>query len=89
MLLQELIIRQKRMGYTDGQYAQFLGVPRSTWTRTRLGGIPVGRRVALAVRRVFPDLRREAESFLLSDAHQVPESDTTQTGAEPETATIA
>lgn len=64
-LLAKLGARQGRL--TDRAYAIQLGIPRSTWALTRLGHLPLGRRVAFAVRRAFPDLAKEAERVLLTE----------------------
>lgn len=68
MLLEKLVSRQHELGMTDIQFARMLGIPRSTWQNTRTGVRPIGRRVALATRKTFPDLRSDVESFLLADA---------------------
>lgn len=68
MLLEKLVSRQRELGMTDIQFARMLGIPRSTWQNTRTGVRRIGRRVALATRRAFPDLRSDVDSFLLADA---------------------
>ncbi len=57
-VLAELIRRQETM--TDAEYSQRLGIPRSTWTLTRLGTVALGPRVIGAALRLWPDLREEA-----------------------------
>jgi hypothetical protein len=61
-VLAELITRQA--GMTDTEYSQRLGIPRSTWTNTRLGILPLGPRVIGAALRLWPDLREEALAWL-------------------------
>lgn len=66
-LREALIERQKELGLSDSRFAALLGVSRSTWTRTRLGGIPVGRVVALGAKRAFPELREQAVALLCAE----------------------
>lgn len=68
MLRERLIARQRELGLSDREFAQLLGVPRSTWQLTRAGRKRVGPRIARAIIKAFPDLAPEAISFLLTDA---------------------
>lgn len=52
MLLAKLIAEQGRRGLRDRAFAELLGIPRTTWTLTRLGHKPLGARVARAALRV-------------------------------------
>lgn len=78
MLLQRLIEKQRELKKNDAQFAELLGIPRSTWQLTRSGRVRMGERVARAARRTFgqtaPDLAEEAERFLLSDASELAET---------------
>lgn len=76
MLLDKLVGRQHDLGLTDREFADELGVPRSTWQLTRTGVKPIGHRVIVAVIRRFPELRQDAVSFLASMATDVAEDDT-------------
>lgn len=71
MLLSRLVERQQEIGLSDREFADVLGVPRSTWQLTRTGVKPIGGRVIVAVIKRFPDLRPEAVSFLASKATDV------------------
>lgn len=71
MLLERLIQKQRDNNQTDEEFADFLGVPRSTWQLTRSGVKPVARRIAVAAAKTFPDLKPLVVSFLLSDAAYV------------------
>ena len=76
MLLAKIIEKQQEANQTDEDFADFLGVPRSTWQLTRSGVKPLGRRVALAAVRTFPELKSLVVSFLLSDAAHAAETAT-------------
>lgn len=67
-MLGKLIQMQREAGESDGTFARRLGIPRTTWVVTRLGQKPIGRRVAQAVARTFPELRDEAVAILLGEA---------------------
>lgn len=71
MLLEKLLRRQEELKMTDAQFAQRLGIPRSTWQLTRTGRKTVGPRIARAAQRAFPELTPDAVYFLLSDASQI------------------
>lgn len=68
LLLERLTEIQRREGYSDTVFARHLGIPRSTWQLTRTGVKRIGRRVALAAMRAYPELTGDVISFLLSDA---------------------
>lgn len=67
MLLEKLIARQEALRLSDVRFAARLGVSRSTWQATRTGAIPLGRTIAQAARRAFPDLTADAVCWLLAD----------------------
>ena len=71
MLFQRLLDRQRQLRLSDRQFANLLGIPRSTWQLTRTGVRPVGRRVAVAALQTFPDLAPDVALFLLSSATSV------------------
>ncbi len=58
------IIKRQRTGETDTEFSQRLGIPRSTWTNTRLGIVPLGPRVVRAALAIWPDLRESALDWL-------------------------
>jgi hypothetical protein len=66
-MLARLIEQQRKLGMTDRAFAGLLGIPRSTWTLTRLGKIKLSRRLVAAAGRTFPELMPDAIAFLLSD----------------------
>ncbi len=68
MLLDTLIAKQRELRENDYQFAARLSIPRATWQLTRTRVKPLGRRVALAARRAFPEMESKVVSFLLSDA---------------------
>lgn len=59
MLLEALVSKQRARKLTDQQFADELGIPRSTWQLTRSGEKPLGPRVLRAVLHTYPELRRE------------------------------
>jgi hypothetical protein len=71
MLLERLIAKQAELDDTDYEFAERLNLPRSTWQAYRSGRIPLPDKVAKRVLVVFPDLEREALSFLLGDASRL------------------
>lgn len=70
-LLDKIIAKQRQRGLSDRQFAELLGVPRSTWQLTRSGTVAMGPRVARAAHRTFPDLAADATYFLLCDASEI------------------
>lgn len=76
MLLNRLIERQRELGLPDREFADALGVPRSTWQLTRTGIKQIGGRIVVAVVKRFPDLRPDVVSFLASDATVITVADT-------------
>lgn len=78
-MLETLIGRQRELGETDAQFAARLGVPRTTWTMTRIGQKPLRNRVIVGAVRAFPELREVAASFLLSDVTSETASDAVAT----------
>ena len=65
MLLERLRALQAERGLSDRQVADAMGIPRSTWQRTRAGDLPMTERVARAARNLFPQAEREITMFLL------------------------
>lgn len=78
MLLARLIEKQRADDMSDAEFADRLGVPRSTWQLTRTGIKPLGLRVAQAAAITFPDLKALVVSFLLSGATGVASRDATE-----------
>ena len=68
MLLERLRALQAERGLSDRQVADAMGIPRSTWQRTRAGDLPMSERVARAARTLFPQAEREITMFLLYGA---------------------
>lgn len=68
MILDKLTAKQKELNQNDVQFAKTLRIPRITWYHTHTGLRPLGRRVALAAMKAFPELIPDVTSFLLSDA---------------------
>jgi len=66
MLLDSLKTKQQELGLSDREFAERLGVPRVTWTCTRLGHKRIGETMLAAVARAFPELDREVLLFLRS-----------------------
>lgn len=79
MLLAKLIAKQEALNLSDQEFAQRLGIPRSTWQLTRTERKRLGPRIARRAMRAFPELTSEAASFLLSDATDLTETATTVT----------
>lgn len=65
MLLQRLRELQAQRRLSDREVAQRIGIPRSTWQRTRAGSLPMSERAARAARTLFPEAEREITMFLL------------------------
>jgi len=65
MLAKRLDQLQTERGLSDREVALQLGIPRSTWQRTRSGKFPLSERVARAARSLFPEAEREITMFLL------------------------
>lgn len=63
-LIDELKRRQRDHNWIDREFAAELGVPRSTWTATRLGLKRPGRRLYQGVLRRFPELSGYVETDL-------------------------
>lgn len=62
-----VVLRQQyKRGMTDTEFADLLGVPQSTWSRTGSGAIPLGMRVLGAVTRQFPHMNGYVLSVLRS-----------------------
>ena len=70
MLLDKLIAKQRQGGYTDKEFAEKLGIPRSTWQLTRTRKVPLGPRVARGAQQTFPDLASDVALFLLFGANE-------------------
>ena len=64
MLLDSLKTKQQELGLSDREFAEKLGVPRVTWTCTRLGYKRIGETILVAVVRAFPELEREVLLFV-------------------------
>lgn len=66
-MLDQLIERQRKLGDGNRAFALRLGVPYSTWRATRNGTRRVGKRVALAAMRTFPELAPLVVAFFMAD----------------------
>ena len=64
------IIRRQKPGESDAKFSRRLGIPKSTWTRTRQGKFPLGPRVVRAALAVWPDLREAALDWLTSNGKE-------------------
>ena len=71
MLIDKLKAKQQEMGLNDVQFADKLGVPRSTWRHAKVGIRRPSRKLVLGAMRQFPDLASLCVSFLLSDGTTV------------------
>lgn len=65
---EQLIQRQRELGMADRAFARYLGVGHRTWGKTRTGQLPLGRRVARAAAKRFPELADELARFLLEES---------------------
>lgn len=76
MLFENLKAEQSRRGVKDKEFAALLGIPRNTWTMTRLGHKRMGPRVVRgAMAAGF--FVQECINFLLTDATHVKRNVTT------------
>lgn len=64
MLLDSLKRKQQELGLSDREFAERLGVPRVTWTCTRLGYKRIGETMLVAAARAFPELEQDVLLFL-------------------------
>ena len=71
MFLELLATKQRECGLRDIDFAELLGVPRSTWAAARRGIRPLNNRIVRGAMRAFPDLHGKAIDFLVSDSTNV------------------
>jgi len=68
MFLDLLKDEQRARGLRDIDFAELLGVPRTTWSNARVGIRPVNNRMVRGAMRAFPHLHGKALDFLVSES---------------------
>lgn len=58
---------KQQQNLTDAQFANKLGIPRTTWAQQKNGKRPVGLTLVKAIVRTFPDLIPDVIEFLKDD----------------------
>lgn len=60
MLLEQLLARQRELGFRDGQMARTIGIPRTSYSSIKVGRYKISLDVARKIAAAFPDLARYA-----------------------------
>jgi transcriptional regulator with XRE-family HTH domain len=72
-LVQALVAIQRANGWTDGDMAKRLGVPRQHWNYIRRGQRGLGVQTLGRIASAFPELRDAARFFVAPDSPRVAE----------------